>query len=219
MTTSFSLKSYAQVCEDLLAAYYLKKDKNVTYIDVGCLWPMKFSNTYYFYERNGSGFCIDPNPSIEKDFTRERPRDKFINQGVSDKSGEIIYHSFENPVFNTFVAERADQLIKQDTPGRRLKSKFPIHTRPLIDILIENDWLNIYGNKVDFLSVDVEGFEYKVISSLDFKLVRPKLIVLEEVIKIKQASAYAAEELLLSLDYKIVGRTGHDVFYLDSTSI
>ena len=213
---SFLIESYSQVAEDLLAAYYLGKNENITYIDVGCLWPIKFSNTYYFYRRNGSGLCIDPNPLVKDEFMRERPRDIFVNCGISDFTQELIYYSFENPVFNTFSSDRADQLIAQGKAGRHLKQKTVILTKSLNEILIECDWVEKYGNTVDFLTVDVEGFEDKVISSLNFSYVRPTLICLEEAVRVNRDNLITVEKLLIQKNYKIVGRTGHDVFYLDS---
>ncbi len=59
--------SYSQFGEDLIIAKLLGKSKCVSYIDCGCHDPKKFSNTYYFYKRGGSGICIDVTPAaIEK---------------------------------------------------------------------------------------------------------------------------------------------------------
>jgi len=56
------VKSYSQVGEDLQIAYFIGKKEDVRYIDVGCLWPVRHSNTYFFYERGGSGLCVNVGP-------------------------------------------------------------------------------------------------------------------------------------------------------------
>src|SRR4051794_20737520 len=97
--------SYSQVGEDLQIAFFLGNSDNVHYIDVGCLWPEKHSNSYYFYRRGGRGLCVDPNPTVADEYRDKRPRDIFVNCGVGSEPAKLTYHMHANPVFNTFSDE------------------------------------------------------------------------------------------------------------------
>jgi hypothetical protein len=57
------------------------------YLDIGCLEPINFSNTYFFYLKGWSGYIIDPNPDLTSKFSNVRPKDKFINRGISGEAG------------------------------------------------------------------------------------------------------------------------------------
>ena len=164
-----SRRSYSQVAEDLLAAFYLGKDRGVTYVNVGCLWPVEHSNTYFFYRRGGSGVCIDPNPMVKAAYEETRPRDCFVNCGVGSDAGMMTYFQFANPVFNTFSAPRAAALQTADLEkgargGRELVAETLVAVRPLHDILLAADWRGRFGPTIDFLSIDVEGRELEGIS-------------------------------------------------------
>lgn len=208
-------KSYSQVAEDLLIAFFLHKEKEVSYIDIGCLWPTRQSNSFFFYERGGQGLCIDPNPDIRAEYEAARPRDTFLNLGVGAQEGSLTYHRFQNPVFNTFLAERAAKLEATGRPGRTPIGSVEIPVRPLASILRELDWRARFGPRVDFLSMDVEGLEMDVLSSIDFTYVRPRLIVLETAVTERAPEANPCIAFLREQGYQLSGWTGHDAFLLD----
>lgn len=209
-------KTYAQVAEDLLAAYYLQKETEVTYIDVGCLWPVQQSSTYFFYERGGHGVCIDPNPSAGDQYRAERPRDIFVNCGVAATEGALVYRSYENPVFNTFSDARADELAAAPPrKGRNLIGTTTIPVRPLTQIMHDVGWVERYGSAIDILSIDVEGFEVEVIRSLDFDYVKPTLVVMEMALKAERVRFNQAKQILLDRGYTVCGETGHDMFLIN----
>jgi len=219
-----SRRSYSQVAEDLLAAYYLRKDRNITYVDVGCLWPIEHSNTYFFYRRGGSGICIDPNPTVKDDYEKARPRDRFVNCGVGLKPELMTYFQFANPVFNTFSAPRAAELQKAHLEkgargGRELVAEALVEVRPLRAILLAADWRGQFGPTIDFLSIDVEGRELEVISSMDFSYARPSLIVMETAVKTQRHRGEQAQQILLDQGYSICGQTGHDTFFRDEVRL
>lgn len=208
-------KSYSQVGEDLLVAFFLQREKDVTYIDIGCLWPTRLSNTYFFYKRGGHGLCVDPNPDIRAEYEATRPRDTFVNLGVGAQPGNMTYHRFQNPVFNTFLPERAAALEATGRRGRNPIGSVEIPVRPLSQILREQDWRGRFGARVDFLSLDVEGLEHDVLASMDFSYVRPRLIVLETAVTERAPDNNVCVALLRQQGYQLCGWTGHDAFLMD----
>jgi FkbM family methyltransferase len=204
-------ESYSQAAEDLIAALFLPRIDGIRYIDVGCYLPVYVSNTYFFYKRGGEGVCIDPNPDIAATFIAERPRDTFVNCGVAQEPGELTYHRFSHPVFNTFSEARRDSVVET---GRSVIESLKIPVRPLTDILREARWRERYGPTADLLTVDTEGFEEQVIASLDFDYVRPALIILEMCAKATKPSFHRAVLRLTEAGYDRCAQTGRDMFFV-----
>src|SRR6185312_12734233 len=90
-------KSYSQFGEDIVVQSLLRNVKDGIYVDVGAFDPVLYSNTYHFYKKGWHGLVIDPNPELTKRYAFLRPRDIFINCGISDKNGELTYYSFNMP--------------------------------------------------------------------------------------------------------------------------
>lgn len=204
--------SYSQVAEDLLIAHLLGKTENVRYLDIGCLWPVRFSNTYLFYRHDGLGVCVDPNPDAARSYAEERPRDIFVSCGVGSQAGELCYHRFERPVFNTFSPERAREMVASRRPGRKLIDRMQVPVRPLTQILQDVGYEQRFPEGFDFMSIDVEGFEMEVLSSMDFERVRPRLICCETQVVNRSMTDNPIIQFLESKGYALRAFTGHDVF-------
>jgi FkbM family methyltransferase len=217
MIFAMAIRSYSQVAEDLLIAYLLGATCDLRYIDIGCLWPVEYSNTYLFYAGGGSGLCIDANPEAAADFEATRPRDTFLNAAIGADEEMMTYHIFKNPGFNTFSADRAERLIGQaeQRPGRALREKIDV---PLItlDAALERVEVPIRSDgKIDFLCIDVEGMELDVLKGFSFDP-RPRLVVCEQIRRKGKTSDESRELDALMTDngYWQAAYTGHDVFYL-----
>jgi FkbM family methyltransferase len=206
-------QSYSQFGEDILIEAYLEKRKGLRYIDIGCLWPVQHSNTYRFYQAGGGGLCIDPNPDMARLFADQRPRDVFVNAGVSSRDGEMTYSMFENPVFNTFETARRDRLIAQDRPGRRMVGETIVPVRRLDTILAENGWWS-QGAETDVLCIDVEGHEQDVLESAALERLKPRLIVFELIGRIDTILLDPLVGYVAGFGYRVAGLTGHDCFMM-----
>ena len=171
--------SYAQTGEDLQIAFLLGRRHDVTYIDVGCFRPVQQSSTYYFYERGGWGLCIDPNPEFGEAFAHKRPRDLFLCNAIGRKRSRTTYFEHDNPVFNTLSRRRADEVARQERPGRARTGAREVEVLPLAEAVLHEGFVERCGGQVDVLSIDVEGLEEDVVRGHDFALLRPRLVVCE----------------------------------------
>ncbi len=159
--------SFSQCGEDLTCANLLQSLEhkgNVSYIDIGCFHPIKFSNTYYFYCRGGSGLVVDFNKSYQEDYQRIRPLDKFICAVVSN--GESPVHVREH--------SRPNDRILEDTTQ---DSTRVVNTRTLENIISEN-WPA--GKEIGFLDIDCEGHDLSVLASNNWEKYRPWVVCVED---------------------------------------
>jgi FkbM family methyltransferase len=146
------------------------------YVDIGAYHPIKFSNTYYFYQKGWRGINIDANPHSIKEFNKERSNDINIESGVSENDGELEYYYFgENDTINTFDKILAKQFeIQYD---RKIKEIQKIKVEPINSIL--EKYLP-KGQHIDLMTIDVEGFELRIVESLDFEKYSPDYFLLED---------------------------------------
>ena len=98
-----------------------------------------------------------------------------------------------------------------ENSGTNLK-KIKVNAFKLQSLL---DKLNI--NHIDFLNIDVEGSDYKVISSLNLNKIRPKMICIEEnKYDIKDILNDTIQNLMNSNDYFLFSRIGVSSIYIDN---
>jgi len=173
---SNSKRYYAQDGEDatLFSFYETKGDYKGFYVDIGAMHPYRFSNTQMFYDRGWRGINIDATPGVMKLFRRKRPRDINIEAGISDTYGTADYYNFEEGAFNSFNKIISETRIEN---GIRLKEIIKIDTFPINDILEKNLPL---GQKIDFITIDVEGLEELILKTLDFSKYAPDYLLVEE---------------------------------------
>ena len=182
--------SYAQEGEDLILAalFDLRDSKRAGfYIDVGAHHPQRFSNTFLFYISGWTGINIDAMPGSMRAFRRERPRDINIEAAVGDDSKALTYYEFNEPGLNGFCRDR----VPMGYHGWTIVGKRQLVTTTLAQLLEEH---MPRGELIDFMSVDVEGFDLQVLRSNDWAKFRPAVILVED---------YAANELSCSDDSNI----------------
>lgn len=167
--------SFAQEGEDMILArmFDLKKTPGF-YVDIGAHHPQRFSNTYHYYLRGWRGINIDPLPGCMKLFNQVRPEDINLELAISDVSGEITYYQFNEPALNTFDREIAEE--RDGLKEYRIVAKCQISTRCLSQVLQEH---LPTGQIIDFMTVDAEGFDMKVLASNDWDKYRPAYVLVE----------------------------------------
>jgi FkbM family methyltransferase len=164
---------YGQDGEDLILDRLLDRQAAGFYIDVGAHHPVRFSNTYLFYQRGWRGINIDAMPGSMQKFERFRPRDINIECGVGGSAGKLNFYRFNEPALNTFDATEAQH-----------KNKPPYQLLDTVKVTVERlDTLLARHlppkQQIDFLSIDVEGKDCEVLQSNDWQHYRPRFILAE----------------------------------------
>lgn len=167
--------SYSQEGEDLILARFFEKEKNGFYVDIGAHHPQRFSNTYYFYLKGWSGINIDAMPGSMKIFDDLRPRDINLEIPISDKSEILTYYEFDEPALNSFSLPLSQERIK--TSNYKIIAETQLKTQTLAEVL---DKHLPPEQTIDFLSIDVEGLDYKVMISNNWDKYKPKVILVED---------------------------------------
>lgn len=198
-------RSFSQKGEDLLIERFLEGYKGM-YVDIGANDPHRFSNTKRFYLRGWRGINIEPNPINYKKFQRDRPGDININCGIGTSNRTMTFYVMFPDTLSTFSDHIRDELVSQGYVNER-KLRIPI--KPLADVL------DTYsrGKKIDFFSIDTEGYDFNVLQSNDWEKFRPKVICLESGIG---RTNVQNEKFLFRKGYRRVAQTPINDIYADT---
>ena len=163
--------SYSYNGVDSLINNIFKNKKKGIYVDVGCNHPIKNNNTYLLYKRGWNGINIDVDAKNIKIFNYARSRDHNVNIAVSDKNGfENLFYYHECSPINTLSKEVSNY------QKAKISKVVEVKTQSLNYILENSPFQNF---EIDFLSIDVEGSEMKILKDFDFSKFLPKVIVVE----------------------------------------
>ena len=152
---------------DLILNSIFKNKRKGFYVDIGCHHPLINNHTYLFYKKGWSGVNIDIDFSSIDMFNFYRPKDINRQLALSDKVGEANLYFYHN---------RAAKNTLSKEFGADSKTIKNIKTDTLTNFLNQN---NLSDKKIDFMSIDVEGNELKVLEGLDFKTIKPSVILVE----------------------------------------
>lgn len=171
--------SWSQQGEDLLIDFIFKSYlncNNPSYLDIGANHPFALSNTYIFYKRGCKGVNMEPDPALIDDFKKLRPRDININVGVGKENATLDFYVMSTPTLNTFSKEVAEENKKSKHLGYpKIVDIKKIPVVPVNELLKEH----FSNNHPYFISIDVEGWDYEILSSIDFSLYKPDVICIE----------------------------------------
>jgi FkbM family methyltransferase len=169
-------KTYSQCGEDVIIKYAFDTigKKCITYIDIGANAPKRGSNTFLFYKHSRKGICIEPNPLLFKKVKRLRKKDICLNMGITDgqTDGSLLFYAFSTDCLSTFSKDQVDEYLGH---GFRIIEKTNIKTtniNTIIDTYFKNE-------DPDLISIDTEGFDYKILESFNFEKYRPIIFCVE----------------------------------------
>ena len=187
--------------------------KGGVFVDVGAHDGVSCSNTYFFEKELGwTGLCIEPLEDRYKELLLNRPKSTCIYGCAYDSSGTIDFREVRGysemlsgvePDYHPAHVQRIEREINQQG-GTSIVVKKPAYT---LSQLFEEHKLT----QVDYLSIDTEGCELKVLQGIDFNKVNISVIDVE--------NNYGSDDVKLFLESKgylrIMKIVGDDIYVKD----
>ena len=188
---SFALYGEDAIIQGISDRYSISIER---YIDIGANHPYRGNATILFYLNGAKGCLVEPNKSYHDKLAMCRCRDTIMCVGVASKDAdgkEQEYYSIEGcDTRNTFSKEVADCYCEKGFVVKTEKIKLVS-----LDTIIDT-----YGEKINYISIDVEGLEYEILRTFDFKKYDVEIFNIEK-------GDIRVKELILFNDYEIVGET------------
>jgi len=203
----FGQISYSQEGEDIFLNRIFNFKPNGIFIDIGAHHPKRFSNTYLFYKMGWRGVNIDAMPGSMESFKSVRPFDVNIEAGVGMERGKLVFYIFQEPALNTFDEQQAKTY---QANGWVFRSEKLVEVYPLDQILDEN----LKTEHIDFMSIDVEGFEINILKSNNWEKYRPDYLLIEDLqFNLNGLKENQVYQFLLGVGYSFIGKTLNTIFY------
>ena len=180
---------------------------NPSYLDIGAHHPTNISNTKLFYDAGSRGINVEANPNLFTQFMIDRPHDTNLNFGVGIESGFLDFYmvddhsgrnSFDHATVEAFVLNYPEFSIRE-------VKKLPVMT---IAQVLQNRAIP------DFLTIDVEGLDYDILKSIDYKRYPFKVICVEVGGSDKINYADAVSSLLEENNYFSLIRCGANLIFV-----
>ena len=165
----------SQFGEGKIITDYFDANHKGNFVDLGCFHPTRHNNTLDLYKKGWRGINVDLSSLTIELFNFYRAKDTNINCAVSNKEGTKTYYSNgELSPLNTLEKNHLLFLNKNFNIKKLDFKQRKIKTKTLSNILKKNKFYNI-----DFLNIDLEGHEIKVIRNFNFNLYNIKIICIE----------------------------------------
>ena len=154
--------SKAQARQDLIALFLNKFQRGGNYIEIGATDGIALSNTYLLSRNfDWNGILVEPNSYYFNKLKKNRKSDKLFNYAISNSTGlELDFYETKYPELSTLKIDYDDAWLNWRSSGLK---KTKVKTLTLAD-LINNTG---HEGPINFLSIDVEGAELEVLSTLN----------------------------------------------------
>lgn len=210
---SFSViaRYYSQFGQDkYLNEIIFKNKKNGFFVDIGAHNGIKLSNTKFFEDELGwNGICIEPSPKIFQKLEKNR-KCICINACVSNETKKARF-MFIDSLYD--IATMYSGLVEKYDPRHleRIEEYFSQEEKKFINVQCYrlDDILDKYNiSHIDYLSIDTEGGEFDILTSIDFEKVNIEIIDIEN-----NYNENNIKEFLESKGYKFINRLVCDEIY------
>lgn len=202
--------SYAQNKEDIIIRAFFPDVKKGFYIDIGANHPEEDSVTKLLYLEGWCGINVEPNVQLSKLLKEDRPKDITLTVGISQEAGELTFREYANHGLSTFSdATKTEHADEKDGEGLKYRDR-------VVPVVTLNHIFSSYakGRTVQFLKIDIEGYEAAAIKGNDWQKNRPEMVCIE--------ANHMQEDwrpLLTGHGYHLVFHDGINEYYLREESL
>jgi len=210
---NISLEYFSQCGEDkILYENYIKNMNivNPVYLEMGALDGVLYSNTLFFEKYLGwTGILVEPHYETFQKLQVNRPNNKLYNNLVSNIEDDLNYLHY-NAVKWVAVAGVMETMTHintfYDNPNNPINDNYNISkVKPVsLSYIINSSGFD----KIDLFSLDVEGHEYNVLLSYDWKI-PIKMILIED-----NQDSDKIHEFLIGKNYNFVEKVAHNRLYI-----
>jgi FkbM family methyltransferase len=169
------LKYYAELSTDkfIRETFFPNENDNMVMAEIGAGTVEFYSMSKHFRDSGWRCVCVDPNPKFVEQ--HKNAGHEIYEFACSSEDGESIFNVYET---GAWIDEYEG--ISYSSLGQRYDYPQPPTKSFNVKVIKLNNLLeSIKVERLDFLSVDVEGWELEVMRGFDVNKYLPKVVLLE----------------------------------------
>ena len=211
------MQYFSQAKQDYFIDKILRGKTRGFFLDIGAYDGMNISNSRFFeIARDWEGLCIEPIPEIFKKLKRNR-NCLCLNGAVTETDGVSQFTEVHGGVMISGVPLRMLSGInkyrhdkhKALTKGNISTYGGEIKTIQVKTYSMKTIFEKFNLKKIDYLSLDIEGGEYEILSSIDFKAIDITCLTVEN-----QYRDARVRKLMRKAGYYLMAKIELDDFYV-----
>lgn len=157
---------YSQFKQDqIINENFFKNKPNGFFVDIGAHDGITFSNSKFYEELGWDGICIEPNPKVFPTLQNNR-KVKCVMKAIAEKPGTAeFFQIIDGPdMLSGLSSEFTQNAIA------RIHDELVDYPDAFTYIEVECDTFSniVETTTIDFLSIDTEGNELKILQTIDF---------------------------------------------------
>ena len=194
---------YSQYGEQYFILNYFENKKGV-FVDIGAADGINNSNTKKLIENGWSGLLVEPTPvNYNKLLELHSDNDDIIieNCGCGDISTKSTFYIDNNDEYHQISTFLEEQKKGCENYYKCTFNEITVELINTTELLVKHNLTNI-----DFISIDTEGYDEKVLLGIDFDKININLICIESITSL-------GETLLQSKHYELTHKTSGNLFY------
>lgn len=202
--------AYSQYGQDVFVDLFFKKKSDGVFVEIGAFDGKSFSNCLYFEEKGWRGVAIEPNP-VHLELLKKNRTCPIEQVCIAEQEGTVSFFSIKGKasMLSGIASEYDPRHVKRIERETREDQSLPQTIQ--VPAMKLNTVLAKHGiSSVDYLSIDTEGNELKVLKGIDFGKTQIKLISVE----VNYGQGPDIDRHLLANGYQRLGRIGCDVMYV-----
>lgn len=203
------MKYYSQFGQDkYIYETFFDGKKDGVFVEIGASDPENGSNSLFFENLGWKGVLVEPNHSDALNLRKKR-KSPVEESAIYSRAGDFDFLLCEG------YTKMLSGLLEEQSPYhlQRIKSEIATYggSSKIVKVhcITFYDLMRIYNLKrIDYLSVDTEGSEYKILSSIPWQLCQPGCISVEN-----NYGETRVKDFLTERGYVLSAKLGCDEIY------
>lgn len=200
---------YSQHGEDFLLDTMFAGQSSGFFVEVGCIDGKRYSNTLAFEELGWRGICVEAHAGYIELLRKNRPSSVVVHCAVGDRDqAEVVFYANSRGSLSTLDRSREAQFSEKYAS---FFTGFEEQRTPMktLDTIFAETGVE----KIDILSIDIEGSEIQALRGMSFEKYRPQVLVIESDSRRHEAEL---DRLLLPPGYRKSVKIGPNIFYVSA---
>jgi len=196
---------YSQHGEDFVLRTLFPDQNDGVFVEVGCIDGRRFSNTLHFEHCGWKGLCVEAHAGYIDLLHQNRPGSIIEHAAVGEEdAGEVEFYANSRGSLSTLDASQEERFKKYG----RYFTGFEVQKVP--KLTLSTLFARHVMREIQFLSLDIEGYEVEALRGIDLDRWRPEVFVIESD---SPAHRKGIEAILLPAGYRFVTELARNVFY------